>query len=867
VVTSTDRAKVLVNINGVIVPFYLTTGQAGKGLVPGWYPFFGIGKDGWLNKTDKSDMETYYERYWGKETADIVKSISEELNSFYGTNPSTFKNDGDPNATSRPLTTLADKVEDYINSKLNYTPAINNADARKTLRSNVEQLGREINAKYDAKLKTDEQLNETVTERDGAKVAKEKVSAIGEKIKAKLKAKGADGVTKAGLGIDELVDAAVTLIHKAIDAGVSINEAIKTHITDKDWYKGLSDDERAIINEVIAEDMPSEVAAGSESREAAENNEKEKSVVSEDKEEGESKTPLATVAQAFVDSKMEQEKKDELLSDANLALTTMTFEEMKSAGAEIISGFDSVEQAVDEVRKPGTNIPIELRSVILGEGMKYAQTKQKEAKTEAEKNKWADYEIDLVKELTQAARSMGRFNAYIAQLYEQSPYSIVRETKREIEDKNKLFAPDAKQNAKDVKAILENEEDLEASFERAITEAVEISNKERDKKIAELEKKLAQSQKAPSPRPTPKRKYRYSDSDKKKFLDGIKNIRSGGGPLIILNSAISNPELWKNLGGLAGYYIERGYYKFDDFYKKLKKDLGGEFEDSYADLYNEAKQVATENGVDPKEFDGDTEVERLAQEKLNEEQRLKDEIAHEKEAKKMSGLDAKIKQALIESGFGKEVNGKQQVDWKKFTTDSKNVGETIGKIRDALKGKGFDSMIDTVEKRAEQLLSEKKAAAVKTKINQINRYKARRITNIFRRNTRIENLVEIWKQGGLSEKAILEKLGEDFGFTQFTDANEKWIEDKIKEIDAAPEGAEKELLEEQLHAYLEDLGAPMIAMTRILEKNKARLLSGFITSLQNLTGTGDAMAMVTYKAIINQINTKGFGDKEVSENY
>lgn len=152
VVTSTDRAKVLVNINGVIVPFYLTTGQAGKGLVPGWYPFFGIGKDGWLNKTDKSDMETYYERYWGKETADIVKSISKELNSFYGTDPTTFKNDGDPNATSRPLTTLADKVEDYISSKLNYTPAINDANARKTLRSNVEQLGKEINAKYDTEL-------------------------------------------------------------------------------------------------------------------------------------------------------------------------------------------------------------------------------------------------------------------------------------------------------------------------------------------------------------------------------------------------------------------------------------------------------------------------------------------------------------------------------------------------------------------------------------------------------------------------------------------------------------------------------------------------------------------------------------------
>ena len=151
VVTSTDRAKTLVNINGVVVPFYLTTGQAGKGLIPGWYPFFGIGKDGWLNKTDKSDMETYYERYWGKETADLIKSASEELNSFYGTDPSAFKNDADPTTTVKPLTSLADKVEDYINSKLSYTPAINNADARKTLRSNVEQVGKEITNKAETK--------------------------------------------------------------------------------------------------------------------------------------------------------------------------------------------------------------------------------------------------------------------------------------------------------------------------------------------------------------------------------------------------------------------------------------------------------------------------------------------------------------------------------------------------------------------------------------------------------------------------------------------------------------------------------------------------------------------------------------------
>lgn len=166
VVTSTDRAKVLVNVNGTIVPFYLTTGQAGKGLVPGWYPFFGIGKDGWLNKTDKSDMETYYERYWGQDSANIAKTISEELNAFYGTDPKAFKNDGDPTVTDKPLSTLADKVEDYINSKLSYTPAMNNADARTNLRSNVEKLGRELNDKYDPQLTATNQTDSTTEDLD-----------------------------------------------------------------------------------------------------------------------------------------------------------------------------------------------------------------------------------------------------------------------------------------------------------------------------------------------------------------------------------------------------------------------------------------------------------------------------------------------------------------------------------------------------------------------------------------------------------------------------------------------------------------------------------------------------------------------------
>ena len=148
VVNTSMRPKALVNVNGVIVPFYITSGLGGKGLTPGWYPFFGIGKDGWMNKTDKSDMETYYERYWGPEVASKIKGIAEELNAFYGTDSKAYQDDKHPTITEKPLSALADAVEDHINEQLSVTPTSNNQDnTRINLRANVEQLGKEITAK------------------------------------------------------------------------------------------------------------------------------------------------------------------------------------------------------------------------------------------------------------------------------------------------------------------------------------------------------------------------------------------------------------------------------------------------------------------------------------------------------------------------------------------------------------------------------------------------------------------------------------------------------------------------------------------------------------------------------------------------
>lgn len=905
-----------------------------------------------------------------------------------------------------------------------------------------------------------------------------------------------------------------------------------------------------------------------------------------DGEDGE-KPKLATVAQAFVDSKMPEKQKEKLLSDYELKQKNMTFDEMKEDGLAIINEYGGVEKALELMDKPNL-IPIELQSVILGEGMLYYQQKQKEAKTKAEKEKWAELEADTLKKLALKAGSMGRFNAYIQQIYQASPYAIYRASKKATEAKNKLFAPEAKENAKKVVETFENEKDLEESFDQALREAVELSNKERDKKIAELEKKLSDLKKEPKPQTPKNRKYKVDDSARKEALKTL--LEFSANPFL-------DPRKWQALGTLATYHLERGYYKFDDFYNKMKRELGDRYEEYYAELYREAKQTMMESGVPAAKFDSDEDTVRITEEKMGEKERLQEEIARLKKEKEVANLTAEfgrlmsqgipnldvkatkeaklrdiatklddinntdaftnmvndffavekeereqveyeknvkkfvtfvsetkrtsvkeettreqkirdlaakldsgkgtvftdiaenyikqkeqkqkddranrelenrkssfsrklteriaesetekdkktreqkirneakeldsvlggtvytdlaneylayeadkantkkekaeldnkintlsrkmsepigtaqdrvkkedkmlaaakeidsklggstytdlvndylgikkieetkkkaqseieakkkalqkklsesipsqnlrdprsrnekllveakeldamiggntyekqvqayinsakpigkmIEDALLDSGFSKEVNGKKVVDWKKVTTAGKTSKEVIDAVTKEVEKKypnsNLGSLLPIIIERVDTLVTEKKKKAVAATVKRLQGYNTRRLINAVKRNTRIGKLVEIWKQGGLTEKEVLDKLGKDFGFTAYTKENEDWIEKKIAEIDAAPAGAEREILEEQLQAYLEDIGAPVFSVKRTTERMKARLLDNPVTAFKNLTGIVDAYLMVAYKGIVNQISTKGIGDKKAVE--
>lgn len=61
-VSRAPRAIAIREVNGVKVPFYLSTGEGGKTDVPSgkWYPFFGLSKTGWFNKSSGRAITDYY---------------------------------------------------------------------------------------------------------------------------------------------------------------------------------------------------------------------------------------------------------------------------------------------------------------------------------------------------------------------------------------------------------------------------------------------------------------------------------------------------------------------------------------------------------------------------------------------------------------------------------------------------------------------------------------------------------------------------------------------------------------------------------------------------------------------------------------
>ena len=80
------RYTVVVDMGGIPVPFYVSTGLGGKAgvAVDKWYPFFGIGPDGWINKGSEATINDFY-------GSNKLKRVAQVLDNTLGL-PSRAKN-------------------------------------------------------------------------------------------------------------------------------------------------------------------------------------------------------------------------------------------------------------------------------------------------------------------------------------------------------------------------------------------------------------------------------------------------------------------------------------------------------------------------------------------------------------------------------------------------------------------------------------------------------------------------------------------------------------------------------------------------------------------------------------------------------
>jgi len=93
VVMIKSRITILANINGVSIPFYVSTGSGGKKNVPvgKWYPYFGHGEYGLYLKTDENQInKSYYNaalrnvKNWLDENVSFLKPFDDGFNSLPG---------------------------------------------------------------------------------------------------------------------------------------------------------------------------------------------------------------------------------------------------------------------------------------------------------------------------------------------------------------------------------------------------------------------------------------------------------------------------------------------------------------------------------------------------------------------------------------------------------------------------------------------------------------------------------------------------------------------------------------------------------------------------------------------------------------
>lgn len=312
---------------------------------------------------------------------------------------------------------------------------------------------------------------------------------------------------------------------------------------------------------------------------------------------------LKAVIDALNNSTLSEDVKEKINSELGEFYNVLHDDEVIAMGNAIIEKLGGLEKALEYVES--TNVLPVIKVYVYGQAINTYKLNQEKANTRADKEKWAEKQIEMADRLDNTLRDFGRGISYVRNIYYKSPLAVILQARKAVKKRNDLFAKNADKNAQKIVDVLNDPtatyEALGEVFnEENQVKTIEAQQEEIKRLEKELEKLKGKKTGTTISISKPKGKRVSFGVSKEDFKEALKlPVRLSANPFL-------DPVLYKKLGIIGAYGIQEGVRSFQDFYDWMRKNTGGQYQETYGDLYSNLRDKSVENGAEG--FNTDEEV-------------------------------------------------------------------------------------------------------------------------------------------------------------------------------------------------------------------------------------------------------------------
>jgi len=440
------------------------------------------------------------------------------------------------------------------------------------------------------------ELTQTLdTDADVMDFAKQFASAlrVGAVLKAETEVKIADGQVMPQL-TNTVSSKVVSKIGELIDKGMSMEDISEVLLSEKyaaireavEKEKGVTFDE---FLEYVFTDFNTPITPETPNIHSGERAPSEKR--------------LKAVIDALNNSTLSEDVKEKINSELGEFYHVLHDDEVIAMGNAIIEKLGGLEKALEYVES--SNVLPVIKVYVYGQAINTYKLNQEKANTRADKEKWAEKQIEMADRLDNTLRDFGRGISYVRNIYYKSPLAVILEARKAVKKRNDLFAKNADKNAQKIVDVLNDPTATHEALGEVFNEENQVKTIEaQQEEIKRLEKELERLKGKKTGTTIsiskPKGKRVSFGVSKEDFKEALKlPVRLSANPFL-------DPVLYKKLGIIGAYGIQEGVRSFQDFYDWMRKNTGGQYQETYGDLYSNLREKSVENGAEG--FNTDEEV-------------------------------------------------------------------------------------------------------------------------------------------------------------------------------------------------------------------------------------------------------------------